>query len=251
MVKKVLLDLIKKAFAGRSKNSIIQNIEELIKDAFAQMDQYCAQKMFDELQKAGGKASMETVKLAVCGTTCTMAIITDDDIVIANVGDSRSILFCRKDLSAEQIENITHEDPLLSASILYSTTDHKPKNPIENQRIVKAGRHVTAGRISCQLSVARAFGDFSFKSKAGLQAHEQAVTAVPDIKVLKRPQDFEFLVLACDGVTDVLANEELLLALRSHRADSNDISQNSKDLVDLCLRRASFDNISCILIYPR
>ena len=41
---------------------------------------------------------METVKLAVCGTTCTMAIIMDDDIVIANVGDSRSILFCYKDL---------------------------------------------------------------------------------------------------------------------------------------------------------
>ena len=114
----------------------------------------------------------------------------------------------------------------------------------------------------------RAFGDFSFKSKAGLQAHEQAVCAVPDVKgklptesilyinllyllVLKRPPDFEFLVLSCDGVTDVLANEELLLALRSHRADSNDISQNSKDLVDLCLRRGSFDNISCILIYPK
>ena len=112
----------------------------------------------------------------------------------------------------------------------------------------------------------RAFGDFSFKSKAGLQAHEQAVCAVPDIKgetptepylsipnflVLKRPSDFEFLVLACDGVTDVLANEELLLALRSHRADSNEISQNSKDFVDLCLRRGSFDNISCILIYPK
>jgi len=28
----------------------------------------------------------------------------------------------------------------------------------------------------------RAFGDFSFKSKAGLQAHEQAVCAVPDVK---------------------------------------------------------------------
>ena len=41
---------------------------------------------------------METVKLAVCGTTCTMAIIMDEDIVIANVGDSRSILFCHKDL---------------------------------------------------------------------------------------------------------------------------------------------------------
>ena len=90
--------------------------------------------------------------------------------------------------------------------------------------------------------------------------------AVPDVKgelltesflyilyflVLKRPSDFEFLVLACDGVTDVLANEELLLALRSHRADSIDISENSKDLVDLCLRRGSFDNISCILIYPK
>ena len=82
-----------------------------------------------------------------------------------------------------------------------------------------------------------------------MQAHEQAVCAVPDVKgkiptesilyilyllVLKRLSDFEFLVLACDGVTDVLANEELLLALRSHRADSIDISQNSKDLVDLC-----------------
>ena len=35
----------------------------------------------------------------------------------------------------------------------------------------------------------RAFGDFSFKSKAGLQAHEQAVNAVPDIKGKFYPSD--------------------------------------------------------------
>ena len=65
------------------------------------MDQYCAQKMFDELQKAGGKASMETVKLAVCGTTCTMAIIMGKNAV--NIGQH---YFHNEDLSEAMLTDI-------------------------------------------------------------------------------------------------------------------------------------------------
>lgn len=41
-----------------------------------------------------------------------------------------------------------------------------------------------------------------------LTPDNQAVTAKPDIKTVKRSKDDEFIVNACDGIWDCLTNEE-------------------------------------------
>lgn len=41
-----------------------------------------------------------------------------------------------------------------------------------------------------------------------LSVQDQAVTAKPDIKVVKRSKDDEFIVNACDGIWDCLNNQQ-------------------------------------------
>ena len=45
-------------------------------------------------------------KLALTGTTCTMVLLTDDEIVSANLGDSRTVIYSFADV---RISFITYE----------------------------------------------------------------------------------------------------------------------------------------------
>lgn len=53
------------------------------------------------------------------------------------------------------------------------------------------------------LALSRALGDFEYKSNTNLKAKDQAVSALPDVKVVPITADTEFVLLACDGVWDV------------------------------------------------
>jgi serine/threonine protein phosphatase PrpC len=43
------------------------------------------------------------------------------------------------------------------------STDHKPEDKIESDRIEKAGGYVNAGRVNGNLNLTRALGDFEYK----------------------------------------------------------------------------------------
>ena len=62
-------------------------------------------------------------------------------------------------------------------------------------------------RVNGNLALSRALGDFVFKRNAGMGAEEQMVIALPDIEVREINEDWEFLILACDGIWDVVTNE--------------------------------------------
>ncbi len=78
------------------------------------------------------------------------------------------------------------------------SVDHKCDDPNEVDRIRKEGGIVIDGRVGGSLAVSRAFGDYSLKS--------EGVTAVPYVrKHFMRPFD-KHLVIATDGVWDVLTD---------------------------------------------
>ena len=58
------------------------------------------------------------------------------------------------------------------------------------------------------MALSRAIGDFQYKDMAQLAAKDQAVTATPDLRVIPRTPDDEFIVNACDGIWDCLSNQE-------------------------------------------
>lgn len=116
-----------------------------------------------------------------------------------NVGDSRSIASVRG-----RVQSLSY--------------DHKPNNELETKRILAAGGWVEFNRVNGNLALSRALGDFVFKKNENKKAEDQIVTAYPDVDTKDLTSDHEFIILACDGIWDVLSNEEVLEFVRTRIA---------------------------------
>ncbi|KAL9225263.1 hypothetical protein vseg_001209 [Gypsophila vaccaria] len=119
---------------------------------------------------------------ALVGSTAVVAVVTSDKIIVANCGDSRAVL-CRG----------RGRDVPLSA-------DHKPDRPDELARIEAAGGRVMyldGARVQGVLAMSRAIGDKFLKP---------IVISEPEITITRRDPDDECLILASDGLWDVVPN---------------------------------------------
>ncbi|KAG7382480.1 protein phosphatase 2c [Phytophthora pseudosyringae] len=166
------------------------------------------------------------------GSTGLFAIVTPKDIVCANVGDSRCIL-----------SNVKVPE------VLQLSMDHKPDLEFEKQRIVAAGGTVFRGRVCGGVAVSRSFGDLWFKRNADLKPHQQLVTSEPCVRVQRRDPADEFLVLCCDGIYDVMSNDQLRKFIRGKiKSGVKHPKDISEMLLDECLAKGSRDNMSAIIV---
>ncbi|KAI3979510.1 hypothetical protein MKX01_001702 [Papaver californicum] len=123
------------------------------------------------------------------------------DLIIANLGDSRAVLGTSSD-----------NGEMMAVQL---TTDLKPSVPEEAERIRKSnGRvfaleneaHVTRVWLPDQdfpgLAMTRAFGDFELK--------DYGIIAIPQVSHHLLNENDKFVVLASDGVWDVLSNKEVV-----------------------------------------
>ena len=168
------------------------------------------------------------------GCTAVAVLIEGDEILCANAGDSRGVL-CR---GGEAV-------PL--------SFDHKPYSPTELARIEKAGGFVANRRVNGVLALSRAIGDFSFKCNTRVPWEEQAVTSAPDVKSLTIDKDRdEFVVIACDGIWDVMTNEQVVTMVRSLFSQGVALSTICEQLMHQCLSPHPFglgcDNMSVIIV---
>jgi serine/threonine protein phosphatase PrpC len=137
------------------------------------------------------------------GCTAIACLLRKDSIIVANAGDSRAVL-SRNGVACEL------------------SKDHKPELSCESARIIKAGGYVaeksygphTIHRVNGDLAVSRAVGDLRFKQNANLSPAEQIVSCAPDLRTCCRQPEDEFLVLACDGVWDVMTSQEVVNCIR-------------------------------------
>lgn len=53
-----------------------------------------------------------------------------------------------------------------------------------------------------------------YKQNKELSAEEQMVIAFPEVQAVKIDGDVEFLILACDGIWDVMTNEQAVRFVR-------------------------------------
>lgn len=133
------------------------------------------------------------------GSTAVTLIKQGQDLILGNIGDSRAVLATRD------------KDNSLVATQL--TIDLKPNLPREAARIQQCKGRVFAlqdepevARVwlpnsdSPGLAMARAFGDFCLK--------DFGLISVPDIYYHRITERDKFVVLATDGVWDVLSNKE-------------------------------------------
>lgn len=127
------------------------------------------------------------------GTTAVVALVVGNKVIVANAGDSRCVV-CRQD-----------------GKVFDMSDDHKPEDQIELERIEKAGGHVNEqGRVNGGLNLSRAIGDHTYKKNSDLNLEDQMITALPDIRTIDLQTGDEFMVLACDGIWNVLSSQEVV-----------------------------------------
>ncbi|CAK9226169.1 hypothetical protein BDL97_05G018600 [Sphagnum fallax] len=153
------------------------------------------------------------------GSTASTAVLVGERLLVANVGDSRAVI-CRDGTAV----------PLSS--------DHKPNRTDERQRIEDAGgvvMWVGTWRVGGVLAVSRAFGDRLLK---------RYVVAEPEIQEDTIKEGVDFLVLASDGLWDVVTNDEAV----SMVGPVPDPEDAARMLTDEAYRRGSADNITCVIV---
>lgn len=166
------------------------------------------------------------------GCTGNSLLVVGNSLFCANCGDSRAVL-CREGKAV----------PL--------SNDHKPTNPEEEQRIKRASMCVRANRVEGLLALSRAFGDFAFKDQSILPEN-QAITVVPDVKKVELTPLDEFVIVACDGVWDMMGNQAAVDFIRNELADHRDLSLACERLLNCCLAptTAGFgtDNMTVVVL---
>lgn len=99
------------------------------------------------------------------------------------------------------------------------------------------------------MAVSRAFGDFQFKTSTDLPPEKQRVTCLPDIKIVARTLEDELLILACDGLWDVMSNEDACAEIRKlFSAGERDMVLIAEEMLDLSLFKGTRDNVSAVIL---
>ncbi|KAG5065467.1 hypothetical protein JHK86_009198 [Glycine max] len=158
------------------------------------------------------------------GSTACVAVIRNNQLVVANAGDSRCVI-SRKG----QAYNLSR--------------DHKPDLEIEKDRILKAGGFIHAGRVNGSLNLARAIGDMEFKQNKFLPAEKQIVTANPDINTVELCDEDEFVVLACDGIW--YSSYASTSPFDSECDDKTKLSAVCESVLDRCLAPSTAGGEGC------
>eukprot|EP00930_Biecheleria_cincta_P070276 TRINITY_DN57917_c0_g1_i1.p1 TRINITY_DN57917_c0_g1~~TRINITY_DN57917_c0_g1_i1.p1 ORF type:complete len:463 (-),score=82.76 TRINITY_DN57917_c0_g1_i1:198-1526(-) len=229
-------NLPKLVVAGRALEA-----EDALKTSFEMLDK-CLENAAQTLQCTHRSHPSKV------GCTAVTCLVRRRDIIVANAGDSRVVLSCQ-------------------GTAIDLSQDHKPSLPEEKQRIGNAGGFVvdsrvgpyTVSRVNGELSLSRAIGDLRFKQDATRSAAEQIVTCVPDVRTYMRNPEDEFLIIACDGVWDVLSSQDVVDRVHKHLPEMRRGELQPSDVVsqilDECLAtdpRKSFgkggDNMTMIIV---
>ncbi|KAJ0261720.1 protein phosphatase 2C 76 [Hirschfeldia incana] len=153
------------------------------------------------------------------GSTASAAVLVGNHLYVANVGDSRTIVS-------------------KAGKAIALSDDHKPNRSDERKRIESSGGVIMwAGtwRVGGVLAMSRAFGNRMLK---------QFVIAEPEIQDLEIDHEDEFLVLASDGLWDVVPNEDAVSLAQSEEEPE----AAARKLTDTAFTRGSADNITCIVV---
>ncbi|KAJ9167881.1 hypothetical protein P3X46_019471 [Hevea brasiliensis] len=181
-------------------------------------------------EKADNEVLTEAPEMV--GSTAVVVVLSGCQIITSNCGDSRAVL-CRGNQTI----------PL--------TVDHKPDRQDELMRIEGVGGKVISW------NGARVFGVLAMSRAIGDRYLRPSIIPVPEITFMTRTDDDECLILASDGLWDVMTNEEVgdvarrLLRRWRRTMVSDEISPAqavADNLTEIAYSKNSCDNISIIVV---
>lgn len=134
----------------------------------------------------------------------------------ANVGDSRVVL-CR------------------GSRAVRLTYDHKASDRLEIRRIEARGGLIMKNRVNGMLAVTRSLGDQFFKD---------LVIGNPYTTRVELDTQDEFLIVACDGLWDVMTDQKACELIRGEK----DASKAAQMLVDAAMAKHTTDNVTVMVV---
>lgn len=204
-------------------NEIEYNIENILKNSFLKLDNDLIVEALPN--PASGKSlDKETMDVALSGSCACVALLSGKDLYVANLGDARAILGQESDEGLYVPYQMSYE--------------HNAENINELKRLITEhpNEHTTLirdGRLLEMLLPLRAFGDVRFKwslknlkefavpvyGHGVIPSHYYTppyVTAHPEITHKRLNYKDKFLVLATDGLWDLLSPEKVVQLIGNH-----------------------------------
>ena len=211
------------------------------------------------------------------GSCALIAVIFDNKIYIANLGDSRAIMSINGGTKIKQLtndhkpENIKeYERAIKNGSKIYLDDNDDPdrdisklnfvKDKIDLEKKIEEKNKSTEDKIfrvyPSDLAVMRTIGDLKAKKKE-FGAIPGTVINTPDIFIYDLNASDDFIVMGCDGIFDDLSNQEIInaawLVYKNRGKEKNyDINELTKEACDIVMKYAlekqTSDNLSCIII---
>ncbi|CAK7899762.1 [Pyruvate dehydrogenase [acetyl-transferring]]-phosphatase 1, mitochondrial [[Candida] anglica] len=194
-------------------------IDQAIKNGFLKLDHEIVNKNMEKLLNDNNKAKAAELLMPALSGSCALLSFYDTNsklLKVAVTGDSRALLGSFKD---------NHW------TVKQLSTDQTGSNPTEVARIISEHPDepnvIRNGRVLGTLEPSRAFGDCRYKLPASIQERiykqffgrrlpnnlksPPYVTAEPVITTTKiSPENNDFLVMASDGLYEMLSNEEIV-----------------------------------------
>ena len=173
----------------------------------------------------------EQLNIEGLGSTGTLVHIVKGlgpslEVYSANVGDSRVSL-----ISPEHIIRLSCD---------HRTTDEK-----EKKRILEAGMEIIDDRICGTLMLTRIFGNYEYKEE-GEKDNNTGLICEPFISKINIDLNIEnqFLILASDGIWDILTEEDIQNIIKKYR----DTQKICSVIIKKCLENEAWDNMSVFAV---
>jgi serine/threonine protein phosphatase PrpC len=219
-------DELKKNSHFKAEGDMTKALTETFLIMDEMMESLDGQKELAEI-KGDGTASF-------AGCTANVILIHKSMIYCANAGDSRTIMWTKNEVA-------------------HLSTDHKPEDTIEENRITKAGGYISMGRVNGNLNLSRALGDLEYKKDKSITPGEQVISGVPDVLSWPLSKDDKFLVMGCDGIWELL-NADIICRMVNAKIDNcDDLTLLANEILDEGMAPnlatgEGCDNMSCIVI---
>ena len=199
--------------------------EESPDELFLKELQECQSKVFLQADQA----LLDECSISdYCGTTALTVFILGKHVLIANAGDCRAVI-SRKGVAKQM------------------TQDHRPSYLQEKKRVEELGGYFEDGYLNGELAVTRALGDRHMKSPSGSNSKSPLI-AEPEMTQWVLSDDDEFMIIGCDGIWDVMSNEEAVDLVRRQLMNHNNPERCARELIDQALRLHTSDNLTAIVV---
>jgi len=179
----------------------------------------------------------------------------NDDLILLNCGDSRALLVSRPKNEGESDTDTENKSVPHKSVVYFSTKDHSPSCELEMKRLKEGKLNGLDYSIpECSLNRWRLkVGDY--QSLEGTFATSKGIIYDPDISIISLSEMMNsssdnsgILILASDGLFEVMDNEEVGLDVLLMRERGLSASDAAKKICSIALEKGS-KNISTMIVY--